>query len=177
MRTVTLLACCLLLAHCGGARDDGTRIALVDRFPEARKRSTLPEAEAFSVNDVVIAETTRRAIYARPPARMTWTVEIPEGARFEAHLGLREEAWDRPGDGVVFRVGISDGEKYTELLARQVNPHGVADERGWVAVSADLSAFGGRTVELILNTDHSPPGQPTHTAGDLAVWGEPEIVR
>jgi hypothetical protein len=177
LRTAALLAGCLLLAQCGGPADGGTPIALVDRFPEARKRSALPEPEAFSVYDVTIGGTTRRAIYARPPARMTWTIEIPDGARFRAHLGLREEGWDRPGDGVVFRVGISDGQTYTELLARQVNPNGVPGDRGWVPVDLDLSAHAGRTVDLILNTDHSLPGEPTSTAGDLAVWGEPGLVR
>jgi hypothetical protein len=152
-------------------------MALVDRFPESRKRSALPESEAFSVYDVTIAGNTRRAIYARPAARMTWTIDIPEGSRFQAHLGLREEGWDRPGDGVVFRVGISDGQTYTELLARQVNPNGVPGDRAWVPVVLDLSAFAGRRVDLILNTDNSPAGAPPSTVGDLAVWGEPEIVR
>jgi hypothetical protein len=76
---------------------------------------------------------------------------------------------------VLFRIGVSDGHRYSELLTRHVDPRRVHEDRGWLPVTLDLSAWGGRQVELILNTNSSPPGARADARNDLSYWGAPII--
>jgi hypothetical protein len=152
-----------------------TAIDLVDQFPTAEKRSPYPQAEAFSVTDVTIDNQTKRAIYTRPSSRVIWRVNVPNDGWLRTSLALKPEAWTQEGDGVLFRIGVSDGRKYDELLNQHVNPFGVQGDRRWIPVIVDLSAYGGESVELIFNTNTSLPGKGDDPRGDLAVWGEPQI--
>ena len=85
---------------------------------------------------------------------------------------MKPESWDQPGDGAQFRVGVSEGRDYEELLRQYVNPK--RGDRRWFSTRLDLSAYEGRQVKLIFNTDPGPTGKAT-TQNDLAVWGEPRV--
>ena len=69
-------------------------------------------------------------------------------------------------------MGVSDGRVYEELLKHYVDPR--RGDRRWFSARLDLSAYEGRQVKLILNTDPGPPGS-LDTANDLAVWAEPRV--
>jgi hypothetical protein len=43
-------------------------------------------------------------------------------------------------------------------------------------LTVDLSSYAGEEVELVFNTRASLTGQPEDLRGDLALWGDPEIV-
>jgi hypothetical protein len=77
---------------------------------------------------------------------------------------------------VVFRIGVSDGRTYYELLTRHVNPYDAPDDRRWIPVTVDLRPFAGKAVDIIFNTDPSPPGVPADGRNDLALWGEPTVA-
>ena len=85
---------------------------------------------------------------------------------------MRPESWDQPGDGAQFRIGVSEGRTYEELLRQYVNPK--RGDRQWFTARLDLSAYEGRTVKVILNTDPGPPGD-SDTSNDEAVWGAPRV--
>jgi hypothetical protein len=85
---------------------------------------------------------------------------------------MQPESWDKPGDGAQFRVGVSDGRRYEELLKQYVNPK--RGDRRWFTTRLDLSAYEGRQVKLIFNTDPGPDRGHDGT-NDLAVWGEPRV--
>ena len=87
-----------------------------------------PSAEVFATEDVVIAGATRRSITVNQPSRIAWDFVMPVAARFEVFLALREDAWTRSGDGVLFRIGVSFDGKYEELLTRVVHPQEVAGD-------------------------------------------------
>ena len=152
-------------------------IDLVDTFPEAEKRTKAPTLEmTFALEDVTIAGQRKQCIYATPEARIIWSVTIPEHAKLETAFGMREDSWDKPdANGAQFRIGISDGRTYDELLRQIVNPSANQADRRWQTVSLDLSAYAGRRVQVIFNTDPGPPGDG-NTAYDFSVWGEPRIV-
>jgi hypothetical protein len=150
-------------------------IDLVDQFPTAEKRSPLPAAETFSVLDVSIDDLTKRSILQRPTSRIIWKISVPNDGWLRAALALKPEAWTMEGDGVLFRIGVSDGRKYDELLNQHVNPFAVPGDRRWIPVIVDLSAYGGEQVELIFNTNSSVPGKGDDSRNDLAVWGAPQI--
>jgi hypothetical protein len=89
---------------------------------------------------------------------------------------VKEEAWDKPGDGVLFRFGVSDGRQYDELLNQHVDPANNQADRQWIKQEIDLSAYAGQQMDLIFNTQDSLPRRPPNPAHDFALWGEPAIV-
>lgn len=132
-----------------------------------------PSPQVFATEDVVIEGVSRRSITVNQPSRIAWDFTMPEGARFSTFIALREDAWSRSGDGVLFRVGVSFDGKYEELLTRIVNPHGVAEDRGWIPIELDLSPYAGRQVSLVFNTGSGLQGD--NRDNDHAVWGAPQL--
>ncbi len=147
-------------------------VDLVERFPMAIQQR--PNPEAFLVTDVTIAGQTLRSIYVAQPSRLVWEETVPRNAWLNVSLGVREEAWGRPGDGVLFLVGVSHAGRYEELVSLIVNPYGNPADRQWYPVRLDLSPYAGKTVELIFNT--RPGAEGATLDNDLAVWGAPAIV-
>jgi hypothetical protein len=136
------------------------------------RRSTVQEPDQFSVGETTVDGTARRTILARPHSRLIYTVTVPPDAWLEVAFAMKPESWDQPGDGAQFRVGVSDGRTYEELLRQYVNPK--RGDRRWFSVRLDLSAYEGREVKLIFNTDPGPP-EGRDTANDLAVWADPRV--
>jgi hypothetical protein len=156
--------------------DDGS-IDLVEAFRGAEKRTALDPAAAFSLEPQTIKGETKPSIYAHPPSRIIFhDLKVPPNARLELFLAVREDAWLKGTDGVYFRVGVSQGANFRNLVARQLDPFRVEGDRGWVPISIDLSEFGGQTINVIFNTHESPPGHPAHGMYDFAVFGAPRIV-
>ena len=150
---------------------------LVDHFPSAAQAR--PNREAFTVGDVTIAGRTLKSIGVSVGSRIVWNEKVPSNAWLEVSLGVREEAWSKQGDGVLFLVGIShpgpDGKMvYDELVSLIVNPFGNPADRQWYPLMLDLSTYAGQDVEVIFNT-RAGVGDAT-ADNDLAVWGKPSIV-
>jgi hypothetical protein len=91
-------------------------------------------------------------------------------------LGLKPESWDQEGDGVLFRIGVSDGRVFEDILTHHLDPFHNKGDRRWVPVAVDLSAYAGEEVDVIFNTNVSVPGKPDDGRGDTALFGAPEIV-
>ncbi len=156
--------------------DDGS-IDLVAAFRAAEKRTPIDPAAAFSMDPQTIKGETKPSIYAHPPSRIIFhDITIPPHARLELFLGLKEEAWPKGTDGVYFRVGVSKGEIYKDLVARNVDPFRVEGDRGWIPFSVDLTEYAGQTVNVIFNTHPSIPGREPNGLYDYAVFGSPRIV-
>jgi hypothetical protein len=148
-------------------------IDLIAEFPHAEHRSHMqPVDAAFEVGSVTIDGQTKRTILARPFSRITYIVTVPPDAWLDVDFGMRPDSWDLPGDGAAFRVGVSEGRTYDEILNQFVNPK--AGGRRWFSKHLDLSAYEGRRVSIILNTDPGPNGGGD-SQNDLAVWGEPHV--
>ncbi len=156
-------------------REGAPAVDLVEQFPSAEKRSGLPQDKALSIVNLTVNGETRRGIFAHPPSRITWKLTIPQDAWLRTSLALNPEMWDKESDGVLFRIGVSDGRKYDELLSQHVDPHNAAGDRRWLPVSIDLSAYARQEVSLIFNTNTSLPGRGDDPRNDWAVWGEPQI--
>lgn len=145
---------------------------LVELFPQAEKRTTMASLhEGFDITDVTIQGETRHCILAVPHSRIIYKITIPAHGQFRAWAAMRQEAWTNDGDGAGFRVGVSDGKKYQEFVRIRLHPRARPEDRRWVPVTADLSEYAGKTVDVILNTD--PIGSPIY---DAALWGSPAIV-
>lgn len=147
-------------------------IDLLALLGEAEQRSSVEDPAQFSIEPLSIDGVERRAMLARPHSRLIYKIVVPPDAWFEVAFAMKPETWDLPGDGAQFRVGISDGRIYDELLRQHVNPK--RGDRRWFTARLDLAAYEGRQVNVILNTDPGPP-ESRDRDNDLAVWAEPRI--
>ena len=158
-------------------RPAGDRVAidLIEQLPKAKDRQ--PSPDVFTIVDATLAGKRERAILTKQPSRIKYNVTVPDQAWLKISLGLLEEAWKIPGDGVLFQIGASSGPEYVELLSLVVNPYGNQSDRGWQPMVLDLSQFAGENIDLIFNTYSSPPPNTgKDAAGDFALWGAPRIV-
>jgi O-antigen ligase len=159
------------VAREGRRTNEPIALDLVEEFAFADKVAAAPLHETFSVN-----VRLPRSIFAHPPSRITWKARIPAGARLRAFMQLLPEAWDKSTDGVVFRIGVSDGHRYTSLTDRLVDPKHEPDDRRPIPVDLDLSSYAGLEMQIIFSTANSTPGRPSDATYDWALWGEPRIV-
>jgi hypothetical protein len=151
-------------------------IDLLALYPTAERRSSLPQG-AFRTVEVTIENDRRRAIFMHPTSRLIYKVTVPRNAWLRTALAIMPEMWEKEGgDGVLFRFGVSDGRKYDELLTQHVNPHSVPEDQRWVPVTIDLSPYAGQQVDLVFNTNESPPRRPSNASFDWAVWAEPRVT-
>ncbi len=153
-------------------------IDLVEMFPEAEKRTNVPSLElAFNIENVTIDGQRKRCIYATPSSRIIYEVVVPPRGVLDTAFAVRPDAWDKKGNGVQFRIGVASDNRYDELLRQHVDPIGREIDRVWHTVVLDLSAYEGRKVKVIFNTDPGVPGVPgdADTENDFSVWGEPRI--
>ena len=152
--------------------------ARADRIASVEGVQKRPEPGIFTLGDVTLNGETKRAIAVTPVAgsRLTWKVRVPEDGWLNVAVGLKPEAWEKEGDGVLFTVGVSDGRTYDPLFSQHVDPFGSPADRRWIPVWVDVSAYGGEEVDVILNTVASQPKKEGDLRNDLAVWGEPVIV-
>jgi hypothetical protein len=181
-RTQTLIAGLVVAAALGGwlwmHRDEAhLHTGLIESFDDAEKRSSMDLRLAFSLTMVTIGGETRHAIFMHPDSSLAFErVPVPAHASFRAWVALKPEAWDKEGNGVVFRFGVSEDGAYDTLVTRHVNPVHEPGDRRWVPITVDLSAYAGRAVDLVLHTHGSPEGQPSNLAWDWALWAEPALV-
>ena len=147
-------------------------VDLVEHFPNAVQKR--PNPEAFTVGDVTIAGRTLKSIGVNQASRIIWKETIPPHAWLDVSLGIREEAWSKTGDGVLFFILITADGKNDELVSLIVNPFGNSADRQWYPLMLDLSPYAGKEVEVIFNT-RAGAGDAT-ADNDLAVWGAPTIV-
>jgi hypothetical protein len=172
-----LVVAAIVLVGLGGwfyLRSTGENVAidLIGQFPGAKKQ---PSADAFSLISATVNNESKHAIFTKELAgtRLTFRVTVPDRAWLKTGLGLTEDAWKTPGDGVLFMIGVSDGKTYDELLSLTVNPFNNASDRRWNEISLDLSQYAGETVDVIFNTRSGPKDDRN---GDFAVWGDPRII-
>ncbi|MBI1872590.1 MAG: hypothetical protein HYZ58_16035 [Acidobacteria bacterium] len=150
-------------------------IDLVAQFETAEKRSNMPLTKAFEIRDLTVNGETRKSIFEHPTSRITWRITVPDDAVLRTWIALAPDAWNKEGDGVLFRVGVSDGARYQELAKEHVNPYAEQSDRRWRPITIDLSWYGGRQVDLIFNTNSSLPDKGDNAANDWAYWGAPAI--
>jgi len=151
----------------------GPAIDLISTFESASKK---PAGAVFQIVDADLNGERKHAIFTEAPTRVVWKVRIPDDGWIKASLGMKPEAWDKEGDGVFFRIGVSDGHTFEDILTLHVDPfHNKADRR-WIPVFVDVSQYAGEEVEVIFNMTSSMPGKGEDRQNDLALVGEPQIV-
>ncbi len=133
-------------------------------------KGNTPEQVVRTLAAVRLGGKEMPALFQHPPGKLVFPLTLPrrKGIEFRTAVGLVPEALGR-SDGVVFRVLLLvDGG--TKVLLDV--PYGPSSGGQWLDYRIDLSEFAGRHVNLELQTDVGPSGDPAY---DWAVWGEPAI--
>lgn len=149
-------------------------VDLLTRYDEAKKQ---PSPDSFlGIEDIEIDGETRKSIVTQAASRLTFRVQVPDDAWLRVALAMRPDVWEKEGNGVLFRIGVSDGRTFDPLVSQHLNPYARPNDRHWVPLFIDLSVYAGEEVEIILNTNTTLDGQPDDPRNDIALWGSPEIV-
>lgn len=126
------------------------------------------------VRQFTINKVTKPVLLAHPPTTVRYRVGLPKKSSLAFSLCMHPASWQhREGEGVRFEVVVHHNDNDQEpIFARYIDPKHEVDDRRWHDCRVDLSAFGDRTVDLILSTAPGPKGDHSYcTAG----WGEPRI--
>jgi len=156
---------------------EAVAIDLVEAAQTAEFRPGEKKAEMFKVGPQTIGGVTKPSVFTHAASRLIFKdVTIPDNGRFRAFIAINESAWTQEtSDGVLFRFAVNDG-RYDELLNQHVDPRHNANDRGWLPVDIDLSAYAGQKVKLIFNTNTNLPTREVNGAYDQSMWGEPAII-
>ncbi|MCC6538399.1 MAG: sulfatase [Bryobacterales bacterium] len=95
----------------------------------------------------------RNTLHAAAPSSIGFQVAVPNAGRLVFGLGVVEHP-------VTFRVTAGGQPVFTQTIA---------DAKGWTDATVDLSAFAGRTVPLLLETQSPQPGA-------VGLWANPVVV-
>jgi len=143
--------------------------------------SALPNAQIDTSNasnvhttEWTINGVTHPVLYAHPPTRISYPLDINQPAVFKTAIAIDPSTWDKNGDGVLFEALVSEDETNTEkvLFSRYLNPKVHSADKAWVPVEIDLSQFSGKQIKLTLKTAAGPESNASY---DWAGWALPQI--
>ncbi len=123
-----------------------------------------------------IAGLVKPVIFAPAATKLRLRLAVPMGGiKLTFTYGIMQEAWDKPGDGVEFRVRLDTKENEPEviLFSRYINPKANKEDRKWFEGGVDLAHYGGKDITLVFETVGSAAKQINpvmDTAYDYAVW-------
>jgi hypothetical protein len=162
----------VITAACGWSRSPTLIADFIEQFPDARKQ---PSTAAFDIADLKVEGVAKRSILAREQTRLTYHVTVPPHARFRVSIAIAPDIRSEAGQGVLFLVGVSDGQWYQNKHMVTLDPIQRSDDRHWRELVVNLEEFAGLTVDIVLNTRAT---STTSTAGErlLAAWGSPTVT-
>ena len=174
---ILCLASLLWIAACDPSAGRASPVRVVDLIDEFERAEQRPPAR-LALAAHTIAGVTHPAIIMPVPSRLTWRLPLPRGGLLRTFVAPIDAA--APLGTTVplrFRIGIADDRIYEGLTHIVVTP----EQRGWIELRADLSAYAGWKWSLFYRPDRivwSVVLAADALAGGQAkvVWGAPEIV-
>lgn len=130
------------------------------------------------VKNVQIAGLTKQTVFAPAPTKIKTKLKVPFGGiKMVFTYGIMDEAWNKGGDGVEFKVRLDTKENEPEviLFSKYINPKVNAEDRKWFQGSVDLSQFSRKEITLVFETVGSvvsPIKQDFDNSYDYAVWSD-----
>jgi arylsulfatase A-like enzyme len=149
------------------------RIGLVRASVLARWRNF--ENQSLVRGKVSIAKEMREALLAPPPARFAQELLLPESAQMTVGYAVLAAGWRAEGGSAVFRVRVREGSRSPRtVFERRIDPRTNPAERRWHDARIDLSAYAGRRVSVILETEGESEDSGRYVP---AVWSDPVVFR
>jgi hypothetical protein len=149
-------------------------IDLVRELPRAEK---YPTNAQFEVAEHTLSSVRHATIVVPAPSRMIWTLRLPARGLVRTWVAV-EPHGDAVAASVTFRLGISDHRIY-EPLAQRLLTASETHDKGWIALAADVSLYGGPQWSLF----HRPDAHSwrlifnADSGGGVAraLWGAPGV--
>jgi hypothetical protein len=117
----------------------------------------------------------RPSLFLHPTASAVFPpVRVSPEAVLTFRIGVIDEAWDKPGDGVEFIVFVQrSNDAETKVFSRYIDPQHNPQDRRWFEERVSLRRFGDQDVRITLATG---PGPANNFSYDWGVWSEPQII-
>jgi hypothetical protein len=137
----------------------------------------LVDPALFKVERWEILGKSEEVLFAHPApsgsTALVYPMKIEPRTFFVSDLAMAPQAWSMAGDGVTFSVYLEDDAGIKMLYSRYIDPKHQEQDKNWLPVRVDLSAFAGKLVRVILVTGSGPAGDRQN---DWAGWGQPRLV-
>ena len=164
MRTLVVITAIAIASGCRSGTDAPTSVDLIELLPSAERRAGGNVDDAVRAISLRIEGTETPGLILRAPARVTWTIRIPEDAVLATTAALVPEPEGTTGAGATLRVGLSDNRFYEGVFELRVQP-----SLPWQPVTVDLRKYAGWQWslfyrpssipwKLIVNADATPGG-------------------
>lgn len=169
--------------------------AEVDSEDNNKEREKWVKPTKVSVNNI-----THNALAQPSLTEAKFRVSLPpQKCRLKVSLATWPQTWDSKGDGVTFKIKLSDHllENFFDIpgmvgmeqrsafvkprsyffASRTIYMHYLCpkdnpDQRKWNSVSIDLTRFSGKVVDITFKVE---PGPRQDARFDVALWGDPVI--
>jgi len=100
-------------------------------------------------------------------------VSIPPNSKLRFGIAMDPATWYREGgDGAEFKIYIEYDGTIDEVLSELLDPKNNIEERKWNDYEIDLTAYGGKNVNIIFALN---PGPADDIYDDWAYWSAPKI--
>lgn len=122
---------------------------------------------------VRVAGEGRFCLFEHADARVSFPqVPVYSNGQLSFGIGINQEVYGLPGDGVVFRLEVVDETGRTHhLYERRLDPHHRPEDRRWFDETVDLRAFAGQRLLVRFVTEAGATNQ-----NDWAAWSSPRLL-
>jgi hypothetical protein len=127
------------------------------------------------VTEFTINNDRRVVLFEHPNSEVAFkNVPINENAELKFGVGINQTAWDKSGDGVLFKIIIVDEKSQNNVIfSRYIDPKNNVEDRKWFDTNLNLKAFAGQKVSFIFKTTCGSKGSGAY---DWAGWSRPQIT-
>ena len=137
----------------------------------------LNSAEIIKVQQTesTINNDNRKILFEHPDSEVIFKdVLINRNALLSFGIGIAEMAWDKEGDGVLFKISIVNEKFQNNLIySRYIDPKNNIEDRKWYNEQIDLNAFAGQKATFTFKTTSGPDKNINY---DWAGWAQPQIL-
>jgi arylsulfatase A-like enzyme len=163
----------LLIAGCPSGSPGETVRRHLDLLVDAGPYQGQHERGLTYINDV---DHHSLLLTLRGSASCIVPVALGTEPRLLADIGVLRPVWSELQGGVVLRIEaslVSQPEKRVNLLERRLDPFEREEDRRWVPIEVDLSAFAGKRIQLRFSS-HSDAVPDTER--HVVAFGEPRLT-
>lgn len=165
------------LNHLGYAMMAENYPAGIYDFLSHLKDAVIEQDKESRVEVTIFKITDELALRACPPSRVSYLLRIPPDTMLSFDIGMNEETYNKPGDGVFFLIEVEYGNEFhlkDRIFFRYINPRRNEKERGWLHFQLALTKYFNKEVRLSFITRPGPyPIDCWRDAG----WRRPHLCR
>lgn len=130
-----------------------------------------PRQKQVSLETAGVDGDWRIVLVQNPPETLTCRLKIPNSSALKFGVALDDESWDdESGIRVRFEIRVKDGAQEAQLFSRLLDPAEKDADHEWRDETVDLSAYGGKEIEISFSTKVEGRDLPVS-----AMWSDPGI--